>query len=149
HGLWPEGRSAAPLWCQTARRPSPATARTSLCMMPSPYLVAHEWAKHGACMTRTPEAYYKVTTILWRSIKLPDMDRLSRKEGLTAGDIRAEFVRLNGTYWRADMVGIEANRRGWVEELHLCYGKDFMPTRCTARQFGLRDAAQVKVWRGL
>lgn len=92
HGLWPEGRSTWPQWCPTARRPSPAEARKNLCMMPSTYLVAHEWAKHGACMTRRPETYYKVTRILWDSLTFPDFDRLSREEGLDAGTLRSAFA---------------------------------------------------------
>ena len=32
--------------------------------------------------------------------------------------------------WRADAVGVKLNERGWLEELRLCYGRDFMPERC-------------------
>ncbi|MFV0643511.1 MAG: ribonuclease T2 family protein [Sphingomonadaceae bacterium] len=149
HGLWPEGRSTWPQWCPTPRTPSPALTRQSLCMMPSAQLVAHEWAKHGACMVRTPDAYYKITRILWDSLTLPEMDRLSRQTGLSAGDIRAEFVRLNGPRWKPEHVGIRINRSGWLQELYLCYGKDYLPTRCGKRQYGPADSARVKVWRGI
>ena len=118
-------------------------------MMPSTYLVAHEWAKHGACMTRRPETYYKVTRILWDSLTFPDFDRLSRKDGLNAGTLRAAFARANGPRWKAEHVGLKLNQRGWLQELRLCYGRDFLPTRCNARQFGPRDNVKVKIWRGL
>lgn len=148
HGLWPEGRSTWPQWCRTPRQVSPAEARRNLCMMPSTSLVARQWTKHGACMARTPEGYFKATRILWASLRLPDLDRLSREEGLTAGRLREAFVIANPA-WQPEMIGVKLNQRGWLEELRLCYGKDFMPTRCNARQLGATDRKGVKIWRGL
>ncbi len=148
HGLWPEGRGTWPQWCPTARRVSPAQARGNLCLSPSTALQARQWAKHGACMVRKPETYLRVTRILWDSLTFPDMDRLSRQDELTAGIIRERFLMANRD-WRADAIGIHLNRRGWLEELRLCYGKDFRPAECDARRFGARDSASVKVWRGL
>ncbi len=148
HGLWPNGRSTYPQWCPTARRPTAATIARNMCISPSARLQARQWAKHGSCMTRRPDTYAKVTRILWRSLRLPVMDGLSRKDDLTAGDIRREFAAAN-PFWEADMVGIKLDRRGWVEELRLCYAKNFMPTRCDRRRLGPADATGVKIWRGL
>lgn len=148
HGLWPEGRNTYPQWCATPRRPSPAEARKNLCMMPSERLVAHEWAKHGSCMTRRPETYFKVTRILWGALAMPDMDRISREEGLTAGLIRQSIARANPGL-EAEEIGLKLNRRGWLQEARICYGKDFRPARCTARQFGPQDSTPAKIWRGL
>ena len=149
HGLWPEGRGGAwPQWCSTARRPAPETVRRNLCVTPSARLMAHEWAKHGSCMVKTPEAYFRVSRILWDSLTLPDLDRLSRREGLDAGMIREAFVTAFPAL-TPEMVGIGLNQRGWLEEVKLCYGRDFMPTRCTASQFGVRDSVPAKIWRGL
>ncbi|MFN4113610.1 MAG: ribonuclease T2 family protein [Sphingomonadaceae bacterium] len=148
HGLWPEGRSTWPQWCRTSRNVSPVEARQNLCMIPSANLVARQWAKHGSCMARTPEGYFKATRILWNSLTLPDLDRLSREDRLTAGRLREAFVLAN-PHWKPEMIGVRLNQRGWLEELRLCYGKDFMPARCNARQLGARDSAGVKIWRGL
>lgn len=149
HGLWPQGRSASPQWCRNARQVPAAEARQNLCMMPSPRLMARQWAKHGACMAPTPQAYFKATRILWNSLRIPDYDRLSRQEGLTAGDIRRAFSDANGRHWAPEMVGVRLNARGWLEELRLCYGKDFMPARCRAAALGAMDSAPAKIWRGL
>ena len=119
-----------------------------MCMMPSASLIARQWAKHGSCMTRRPETYFKVTRILWNGLRLPDADRLSRDEGLTAGMLRDAFVRRNPD-WPRNAVGIDLNRRGWLEELKLCYGKDFMPKACDKRRFGPKDSRRIKIWRGL
>lgn len=149
HGLWPEGGNGRwPQWCPALRRPSPEIIRQNLCMTPSAQLLAHEWAKHGACMVRKPETYFKVSRILWNSLVLPDLDRLSRREGLNAGMIRDAFAAAFPAL-KPEMVGLRLNDRGWLSEVRLCYGKDFKPTRCTASQFGPRDSARAKIWRGL
>ncbi len=148
HGLWPESRGNWPQWCPASRRLTPAEARRNLCMMPSTRLVARQWSKHGSCMTRRPETYFKVTRILWNSLRFPDMDRLSRQDGLTAGDIRTQIANANGG-WEKEHIGIRLDRRGWLEELRLCYGKDFRPVRCDRRRFGARDRVRARIWRGL
>lgn len=149
HGLWPESaRGPSPQWCGAQAAPSPQVLREHLCMTPSPGLLAHEWAKHGSCMTKTPEKYFRVSAILWRSVHWPDVDRLSRRKGLTAGDLREEFLAANRG-WRRESVGIEMSRTGWLREIQLCYGKDFRPGRCSPRQFGPADSAPLKIWRGL
>lgn len=149
HGLWPEARGwPYPQWCATVPRPSPQLLRRHLCMTPSPQLLEHEWAKHGSCMVKTPETYFRVSAILWNSLRWPDADRLSRKKDLTAGDLRRAFLEINPD-WRASQVGIWTSRNGWLDEVRLCYGKDFMPEDCSRRALGLADSAPLKIWRGL
>ncbi len=148
HGLWPEGTGGNwPQWC-SASSPSPDTLRPHLCMMPSERMMAHEWAKHGSCMVRRPENYFKVSAILWRSLRLPDLDRLSRRKDLDAGTLRQAFAAANPG-WKREQVGLQLNHNGWLEEIRLCYGKDFMPARCDARRYGPKDKTPVKIWRGL
>ncbi|MCT2557936.1 ribonuclease T [Tsuneonella sp. YG55] len=148
HGLWPEGLSGWPQWCPSPRRPSPAEVRRNLCMMPSARMQAIEWAKHGTCMVRRPETYFRVTRILWDSLRLPDLDRLSKEPGLTAGMLRDRWTYANPA-WPRDAVGVKLNARGWLQELRLCYGNDFMPRACDRRRLGARDGAPIKIWRGL
>jgi ribonuclease T2 len=148
HGLWPEGQRIWPQWCQQRAKLTPAQVRKALCMMPSPRLVARQWAKHGACMTKRPETYLGVTRILWESLRIPEYDRISREENLTAGRIRTAFAEANPGI-PASAVGVKLNDRGWLEELRICYSKRFVPTRCDVRRFGARDRAEAKIWRGL
>lgn len=149
HGLWPEAaKGPPPQWCALNPRPAPDLIRRNLCMTPVPWLIEHEWAKHGSCMAKTPETYLKVSGILWRSLRWPDADRLSRKEGLTAGDLREAFV-LENPDWKHNQVGIVASRSGWLREIHLCYGRNYMPRRCDRRSYGPPDSADLKIWRGL
>ena len=148
HGLWPDARGTWPQWCPTAKRLSPAEARRNLCMMPSANLVARQWAKHGSCMTRKPETYFKVTRILWNSLQFPDMDGLSRKRGLTAGDIRTAIASQNEGI-EPKHIGLDLDRKGWLEEVQICYGKRFRPVPCDRRRFGAPDGKLAKIWRGL
>ena len=149
HGLWPEARSGpAPQWCSLTPRPSADLIRRNLCMTPAPWLLAHEWAKHGSCIARTPEAYFRTSAILWQSLRWPDADRLSRQEGLTVGDLRQALAASNPD-WRGRRIGVELSRNGWLRELRLCYGRDFMPADCGRRSLGPPDSAPLKIWRGL
>jgi ribonuclease T2 len=149
HGLWPESNSGqSPQWCSLTPRPSAELIRRTLCTTPVPWLIEHEWAKHGSCMSRTPEGYHRVSAILWNALRWPDADRLSRQDGLTAGDFRKAFVSANPD-WRAGQVGILLSRNGWLKELRLCYERDFMPAACDRRSFGPADSVALKIWRGL
>jgi ribonuclease T2 len=149
HGLWPEGKGRNwPQWCPTSLQPSPTVIRQNLCLTPSAAMIAHEWAKHGSCMTKRPEAYFKTARILWDSLALPDLDRLSRRKDLTAGMIREAFAAAFPAF-ETDMVGIDLTGRGWLDEIWLCYNTKFRPTRCSKSQLGPPHAAPVKIWRGL
>ena len=148
HGLWPEGTGASwPQWC-AASTPSSGELARNMCMTPSAQLLAAAWAKHGACMTSRPEQYFRTVRTLWSELRWPDFDRLSRADGLTAGQIREAFSQANGA-WKPEHVGLAVNARGWLEEMRLCYGKDLKPAACAARRRGPGDAAAVKIWRGL
>jgi ribonuclease T2 len=149
HGLWPEGRgSAYPQWCPTRRTLTPATVRPYLCMTPDARLLAHEWAKHGACMVGTPETYFRTTQVLWNALRIPDYDRVSRQDGLTAGAIRQAFADANPSI-PTESVGLRLNQRGWLTELRVCYNRRFRPVACTASQFGPADNTAARIWRGL
>jgi len=145
HGLWPEAEPGRwPQWCG-AKPVAAETLRRNLCMTPSPYLLTHEWAKHGTCMARSPEGYFKAGATLFGSLRFPDMIGLSRRPGLTAGDLRAA-LRKGTPFLPAHAIRISANGRGWLQEVRICYGKDFMPAPCADR--GADDRETLKIWRG-
>ncbi|MEO1730176.1 MAG: ribonuclease T [Pseudomonadota bacterium] len=148
HGLWPQGQRSWPQWCKQREPLTPAELRRNLCMMPNSRLIARQWAKHGSCMTKKPETYFGVTRILWESLAIPEYDRISREDDLTAGRIREAFADANPGLPKS-AVGVKLNERGWLQELRICYSKDFRPTRCDDRRYGARDAANARIWRGL
>lgn len=148
HGLWPESGRSWPQWCSHQGGPTGQMLAKNLCLTPSTRLLAHQWAKHGSCMTRQPETYFTVTRILWNGLRIPDYDRLSRQDGLTAGDIRRALADANPG-WTPQAIGVDLDRSGWLEELKLCYDRRFMPVRCDKTRLGAGDDAPAKIWRGL
>jgi len=96
--------------------------------------------RNGAPWSRAPRPH--------SSARWPDADRLSRRHGLTVGDLREAFVIANPE-WRREMVGVELSRNGWLRELRLCYGRDFMPRACQRGKLGPPDGAELKIWRGM
>ena len=149
HGLWPEsGSGKSPQWCAVTPRPTQQDFVQNLCMTPAPWLIEHEWAKHGSCMATTPAAYLKVSSILWQSLHFPDADRLSRQPGLNSGDLRKAFAAANpGIPVKA--IGLNLGNGGWLREVHLCYSAKFLPAPCDKRGFGPKDDVPLKIWRGL
>ncbi len=147
HGLWPDTRGPAyPQWCAPTRALPPAVVKRNFCMMPTTRMMAHEWAKHGTCMTSRPETYFRVSRIMFDAVRFPDMDRLSRKP-LTAGQFRNAFAAANDGL-QPDMIRLKINQRGWLQEVKLCLGKSFRPQRCPSYMRAAKDDLPVKIWRG-
>jgi ribonuclease T2 len=152
HGLWPEAKGPNyPQWCRKADVLPRKVVAQNICMTPSVQLLQHEWAKHGTCMARKPETYFGAARLLFDALEFPDMDRLSRegeKEGtLTAARLAEEFV-LSNDGLKETAIKVKTNRRGWLDEVHVCLDKKFKPRACPAFVRGAPDGAQIKIWRG-
>ncbi len=147
HGLWPDAQGASyPQWCRATKALPPAIVKRNFCMIPSPRLMASEWAKHGTCMTKRPETYFRISRIMFGAVEFPNMDRLSRKP-LTAGAFRNAFAAANDGL-QPDMMRLKVNQRGWLQEVRLCLGNSFRPRRCPVNMKAVEDNAPVKIWRG-
>ncbi|VAW04195.1 Ribonuclease T2 family protein [hydrothermal vent metagenome] len=147
HGLWPETRGPAyPQWCRATRALPVPVIKRNFCMMPTAKLMAHEWAKHGTCMTRRPQTYFRISRVLFDAVQYPNMDRLSRKP-LTAGQLRNAFAATNEGLG-PDMMRLKVNQRGWLQEVKLCLGKNFRPRKCPAHLRAVKPDRAIKIWRG-
>ena len=147
HGLWPDGTGKSwPQYCKPAALLDEAVIRRNLCATPSAQLLQHEWAKHGTCLTAEPARYFATATRLYRGCAYPDMPALSRRTQTTASFARA-FVRANPGL-RPDMIRLNVNRKGWLEEVWLCLDTAMAPRRCPAAGEDARANAPVKIWRG-
>ena len=116
-------------------------------MMPSQRLQSHEWLKHGTCMVQRPETYFRISSVLFNAVQFPDLERMSY-EPLTVGMVKQAMADANpglGT----DMMTVKSNRRGWMEEIHICLAKNFRPTRCPPYKRRQKDETPVKIWRGM
>ena len=148
HGLWPDGVGPEwPQYCRAAPLVPVRVIRANLCATPSAQLLQHEWAKHGTCMPGLdPAAYFRRSTGLYRRLRYPDMNALSRRP-LTAGSFAQEFANANPGL-SAGSVRVTANRRGWLDEVWLCLDKAFRFERCRPNSGGLPASAPLKIWRG-
>jgi ribonuclease T2 len=146
HGLWPDGDGPNrwPEYCRPVDILTDAQIRAGIAATPSPQLLQHEWAKHGSCMTDDPVRYFGEEGRLYRSIRFPDMQTLAHRRGLTAGDFQAAFAAANPGM-KPDMMRLNVNKRGWLEEVWLCLGLDKRPRSCPAGQGGAAPADPVKV----
>jgi len=148
HGLWPDGEGKDwPQYCRaTGLVPAPVI-RGAICATPSAQLIQHEWAKHGTCMAGyTPARYFTRSTTLYRRLRFPDMDALSRRL-LTAGALASALAAVNPGLG-PQMMRVTADRQGWLDEVWICLGKDFRYRRCPAHQGGLAPTAPLRIWRG-
>ncbi len=148
HGLWPQAaREPHPRSCALATPVPEAVLRQHYCMSPSAKLMQDEWAKHGTCQWDSPDAYFEAAADLWEDVRQPDLFTLSREPDLTAGRIRAAFREANPDL-PADAIGIDRNGRGWLDEIKLCFGRDFAPRACSPRELGAPDREPISIWRG-
>ena len=149
HGLWPDGVGKEwPQYCKTTPVLAPATISANLCATPSPQLLQHEWAKHGTCMAGfDAAAYFKRSTGLYAKLRYPDMDALSREQGLTVGRL-AEALATANPGLPASAIRVTVNPRGWLDELWLCLDQRFAYEHCRANSGGAPAATSLKIWRG-
>ena len=146
HGLWPDGVGRDwPQYCRsTALLPRPVIRR-NLCVTPSAQLLQHEWAKHGTCMSGTPTTYFARSGAMYRRLRYPDMDALSRAP-LTAGQLSAAIAGANPGI-AASMMRVTTNRDGWLDEIWLCLDRRFAYIRCRADSGGVGADTTVRIWR--
>ena len=111
---------------------------------PSTQLLQHEWAKHGSCITSDPVAYFRIEDEIYTGIRTPDMASLAHRRGMTAGQFQSAFAAANPGM-RADMMRLNLNKSGWLEEVWLCLGLDKRPRTCVASAGGADAGDPVKV----
>jgi ribonuclease T2 len=148
HGLWPDGRGREwPQWCAAAAPLPAATLAAHYCATPSVQLTQHEWAKHGTCMPGyDPDRYLSRSRALFADLRLPNLRALSFRQP-TARAVRAAFAAANRGM-SADMVRLNVNRDGWLEEVWVCLDKAFNRRICPADAGGPKPGDRVKIWRG-
>ena len=152
HGLWPEAKGPNyPQYCRAVGVLPLSVVTKNICLSPSPQLLQHQWAKHGTCMAKTPDAYFKAAGILFRAIEFPDMARLSREPergtSLTGEILAARIADVNEGL-PTDAITVKTNAKGWLEEVRICLGRDLKPRRCPAYTRMSPAKAPIKIWRG-
>ncbi len=146
HGLWPDGDGPNrwPQYCHPVALLTDAQIAVGVRATPAPQLLQHEWAKHGSCVTNDPASYFALEDRLYDGIHAPDMAMLSHRRGMTVGDFQSTFAAANPGM-TADMLRLNLNKNGWLEEVWICLGLDKRPRACPAAQGGAQPGDRVKV----
>jgi len=146
HGLWPDGDGLNrwPQYCHPVALLTDAQIAAGDRATPSPQLLQHEWAKHGSCVTNDPVSYFALEDRLYGGIHTPDMAALAHRRGLTVGDFESAFAAVNPGM-RPDMMRLNVNKSGWLEEVWLCLGLDKRVRTCPASQGGAQPGDGVQV----
>lgn len=140
HGLWPNGAARRhPRYCGPAPAIDPATVRKHACMTPSTVMQQHEWAAHGTCGWRTPEAYFQQAATLWERVKSPA--RLAPT--MTAGALRDAFVAAN-PWMKRDGIYIKTVEGGRLMDVRVCYDLAYRPMACKG-SLGAGDDAVLTI----
>lgn len=145
HGLWPDGEGGTnPQWCKRVSAVPPAVMRSAFCATPSLGLMQYQWAKHGSCIERDAESYFRLATMQFNVLKFPDMNALSRSETDVA-TLTTALVIANPRLTR-DMIRIVVTPLGWLEEVRLCLDTGLHPRVCPRDIGGAGPATKVKIW---
>jgi ribonuclease T2 len=146
HGLWPDGDGPNrwPQYCHPVAVLTDPQIAAGIGATPSRQLLQHEWAKHGSCMYSDPIRYFADEDRVFATIKAPDMATLAHRRGLKAGDFQTAFAAANPGM-TADMMRLNVNKNGWLEEVWICLGLDKAPRACPASQGGATPGDVVKV----
>ena len=126
HGLWPQFENGDyPSFCDRSRNFVPGA---SLAIAREIYrdkgLAIGEWRKHGECSGLEPSLYYQAEIALFHKIRIP-RTLVAPAEPLraTPREIAQAFASANPGAIEPDMVSV-ACRRGELEEVRFCVGKD-------------------------
>ncbi|HEY0269361.1 MAG TPA: ribonuclease T [Sphingomonas sp.] len=146
HGLWPDGGGPDkwPQYCKPVAILTDAEIAAGIAATPSPQLMQHEWAKHGSCFAPNATAFFATEDALFRAVRLPDMAMLAHRRGLTVAAFQSAFAAANPGM-RGDMMRLDVNRSGWLEEVWLCLGLDKQPRACPADAGGADPDTALKV----
>ncbi|QJU58101.1 ribonuclease T [Sphingomonas sp. AP4-R1] len=146
HGLWPDGVGKDwPQWCAPARPLAPATLRAHYCTTPSTQLAQHEWTKHGTCMPGyDAERYFAEARSLFAGVRMPNLRALSYRAP-SRQDVQTAFAAANRGM-TADMVRLNVNKQGWLEEIWVCLDRNRRWTAC--HMPAPKPDERVKIWRG-
>lgn len=138
HGLWPQFVHGYPESCAAAPELDGALVQRILRIMPSDRLIHHEWEKHGTCSGLSAPDYFGHLESLWNGIKMPPRYAAPKDAFTTTlSGLRQELTASNPSLPQDGSSISVICQNGSLQELRMCFTKDFAPQRCTEE---LRDS---------
>ncbi len=122
HGLWPQNFDGTyPGSCPY--RPGPRNPERNLDMTPNLALLKHEWAKHGACTTLSPEGFFATARQAYTSVTIPEeLKRLTHDTQMSPEQILTMFYRANPSFPQDSFNLSCGNNR--LTAIEACFSKD-------------------------
>ncbi|MCH9808273.1 MAG: ribonuclease T2 [Alphaproteobacteria bacterium] len=152
HGLWPQYTKGYPERCWTDFKPfvPKRVINGMLDIMPSTGLIIHEYKKHGTCSGLRPEGYYRLSSRIFRKIKIPQRYVAPEKPQMVAPEtLISEFIAANPTLkMRPDMIAVSCGGAGnRLREVRICTDKngDLRPCGKNENQRRLCNARRMFV----
>lgn len=133
HGLWPQHERGG--WPQNCSSDTvdESLINSMLNIMPSPKLVAHEWAKHGTCSGLSPSAYFAKSTQAFQSIKIPPRYKAPLQQITVSPDqLRNDFAAANPKSTDQGIVVLCSGNGRFLQEVRVCLTKELEARPCTA-----------------
>jgi len=131
HGLWPQYEHGG--WPQncSSETVDESLINSMLTIMPSPKLVAHEWAKHGTCSGLSPQDYFKTATQAFHSIKIPPRYKAPQQQITVSPDqLRHDFAAANPKIGDQGFVVLCSGNGRFLQEVRACLTKELEGRPC-------------------
>lgn len=130
HGLWPQFQNGTwPSDCTGA--PGLSNPSSMLDIMPSPRLIAHEWAKHGTCTGLTAQQYFQTVRMAYQAIRIPaGLVNPSETSHPGTAQIKQMFTHANPTMSGKE-IAISCHNR-YLAGVEFCLSKELKPIACQA-----------------
>lgn len=124
HGLWPQYERGYPSDCgPSGRTPSRLAMEQAEGLFPTESLARYQWRKHGTCSGASPADYFADVRRARDKVAIPPaLQKGDGERSWTVLDLERAFVAANPGL-RSDMMSVSC-RRGVLEEVRICFGKD-------------------------
>jgi ribonuclease T2 len=133
HGLWPQYANGWPEDCYKGERPwiPSDVIDEMLDIMPSKYLIIHEYKTHGTCTGLAPARYFDAARKAYEQVNVPAafIDPTTQRFA-SPEKIESAFTAAND-WLEADMIAVTC-RRGNLFDVRICFSDDLRPQACGA-----------------
>ncbi|MDH4273878.1 MAG: hypothetical protein OEW08_02445 [Gammaproteobacteria bacterium] len=150
HGLWPQCDSGYPADCKLPSSQSEDAIDTAQIMdiMPSKYLIKHEWEKHGRCAGVKRSQYFQTLKSYYQGLHLPVLRRGSYTHRQLISLIIAQQPRLRAEHIELacdeEMRGPRASATT-LDEIRICFNRSGQFTACTEKENSCSKLNKIEV----
>lgn len=141
HGLWPQynGAGRGPENC--GNQPGLSNPASMLDIMPTLYLIQHEWSTHGTCSGLSATDYFALLRKSFTSFHIPSaLQQPKRQAVMRTTDLKHAIEAVNPGLKDSEIALTCASR--YLKEVELCLTKDGKPQPCS----GVRDCSMNSLY---